>query len=342
MKVGLAFRGRLRDDLGPVGQEIDLTHQALTAWREIQHGIDGEHTDVTAETMDVAGLTKFGGPWQMPIEAVLTPPYTITSDQNNYDLRNLDRAIVVRITTDATRTFTGIATDKDEFRWLMLVNVGNFSFSLAHNSTSSKAQFRIGTPMGATVTVGSGGSVLLWYDRHAGNWRVVAFAGDVEGVVTTSGGIAPDNAQYITAASNSDLSAERVATNTSSIEWDFATAAQAKADLTDTGVTAGTYGSASEIPQITVDIQGRITSATSVAVSGGSGHLHGIDRVLGDGATTTFNLLDVAEYLMLVSVNGAIADPATHTLSTNRDQIVFDTAPGSGQVVVISYVVANL
>lgn len=37
--------------------------------------------------------------------------------------------------------------------------------------------------------------------------------------------------------------------------------------LTTTGVTAFTYGSASQIPQFTVDAKGRITSATSVSLS---------------------------------------------------------------------------
>lgn len=39
-------------------------------------------------------------------------------------------------------------------------------------------------------------------------------------------------------------------------------------ELTDTGVSAGTYGSASQVPQFTVDVDGRITSVTNVAVAG--------------------------------------------------------------------------
>lgn len=38
--------------------------------------------------------------------------------------------------------------------------------------------------------------------------------------------------------------------------------------LTDSGVTAGSYGSASTVPVITVDVNGRITSATTTAVAG--------------------------------------------------------------------------
>ena len=42
-------------------------------------------------------------------------------------------------------------------------------------------------------------------------------------------------------------------------------------DLADTAVTAGTYGDATNSPQITIDAQGRITSAADVAISGGGG-----------------------------------------------------------------------
>ena len=41
--------------------------------------------------------------------------------------------------------------------------------------------------------------------------------------------------------------------------------------LSDTAVTAGTYGSSTMIPQITVDAKGRVTSVTNVAAAGGGG-----------------------------------------------------------------------
>jgi len=41
--------------------------------------------------------------------------------------------------------------------------------------------------------------------------------------------------------------------------------------LANTAVSAGTYGNSTNVAQITVDAQGRITSATNVAVSGGGG-----------------------------------------------------------------------
>jgi len=42
-------------------------------------------------------------------------------------------------------------------------------------------------------------------------------------------------------------------------------------NLADTAVTPGTYGDAANVPQITIDPQGRVTSAVDVPISGGGG-----------------------------------------------------------------------
>lgn len=95
---------------------------------------------------------------------------------------------------------------------------------------------------------------------------------------------APTNAEYITAASSSGLSAERVATNTATVTWDFATAGQAKANVpnlsgTNTGdqtitLTGGVTGSGTGSFAATVvtnaNLTGPVTSvgnATSIAPS---------------------------------------------------------------------------
>jgi hypothetical protein len=78
----------------------------------------------------------------------------------------------------------------------------------------------------------------------------------------------------------------------------------------------------------------------SAPISGG--HVHGLMRIEGDGATDTFNLLDFAEYLEHVAVAGVILDPLTFALSADRSQIVFDAAPGMGDVVTLEYVIAGV
>ena len=50
-----------------------------------------------------------------------------------------------------------------------------------------------------------------------------------------------------------------------------ATSGDATIDLANTAVTPGTYGSATQSPQITVDQQGRVTSVSNVNISGGGG-----------------------------------------------------------------------
>jgi hypothetical protein len=53
------------------------------------------------------------------------------------------------------------------------------------------------------------------------------------GVISSTGSSAPVNAQYLVAAADPTLTAERVATNTATVEWDFTTPGQAKASVAD-------------------------------------------------------------------------------------------------------------
>jgi hypothetical protein len=87
---------------------------------------------------------------------------------------------------------------------------------------------------------------------------------------------------------------------------------------------------------------------TQIAITNGpgsiqiDGHLHGITRQTGDGAAVTFDLSDIAEYLELVSVNGAVLDPLLVTLSSDGSQITLSSAPTAGHVIVITYVIASI
>jgi len=60
------------------------------------------------------------------------------------------------------------------------------------------------------------------------------------------------------------------------------------AKLADTGVSASTYGSATAIPQITVNSQGQITSATTASVTVPTLSYTGLSTSIGDG--TVYNL----------------------------------------------------
>jgi hypothetical protein len=66
------------------------------------------------------------------------------------------------------------------------------------------------------------------------------------------------------------------------------------ATLANSGATAGTYGSSTDIPQIVVDVKGRITSVSNVAVSIPSGSLTFTGDVSGSGSTGSSTALTLA------------------------------------------------
>lgn len=79
-------------------------------------------------------------------------------------------------------------------------------------------------------------------DSGAGDWQECDLGSGVAITGTTlsasgGGGGAPDNAQYLVAASNGTLTAERVTTDTATVAWDHGTAGQAKANVPDGSIT---------------------------------------------------------------------------------------------------------
>lgn len=97
-----------------------------------------------------------------------------------------------------------------------------------------------GTPSMGMIAVDSSDSKLKWYNGSA--WQTVS---NSSGTVTSVSGVAGQ-----TVASG--------------------TASDPIIGLASTGVVAGSYGSASQIPVLSVDAKGRITSASSVSVSDSS------------------------------------------------------------------------
>ena len=90
--------------------------------------------------------------------------------------------------------------------------------------------------------------------------------------------------------------------NTTKLDTDSVTGSKilnatvASADMTTTGVTAGTYGDSTNITQITVDAQGRITTAGNVAISagtiGGGGTANRVARFTASGTIGNANITD--------------------------------------------------
>ena len=87
------------------------------------------------------------------------------------------------------------------------------------------------TAMLADVNVSATDKIWFW-DVSTRQWKLLAIgAGLVINGTTLESTGAPSDAEYIVAAANATLTAERVATNTNSTIWDFATASQAKVSV---------------------------------------------------------------------------------------------------------------
>lgn len=99
----------------------------------------------------------------------VSPPQ-VTADQNNY---TLSEAELVRLSTDASRTFTGFTPPR--LGRFVICNVGSFDVVIAHDSASSDAVNHVLCHTGANITLNPNESVTIIYDFVSSRWRTVGF-----------------------------------------------------------------------------------------------------------------------------------------------------------------------
>jgi len=97
--------------------------------------------------------------------------------------------------------------------------------------------------------------------------------------------------------------------------------------LANTAVTAGTYGSSTQAPVITIDAQGRITSATTQAISGGGG---------GGGSGTSY------EYFKLHYTSGGAIDTTQGTggisnISSNIGNVTVNNSASNSCEIIVDF-----
>ena len=91
-------------------------------------------------------------------------------------------------------------------------------------------------------------------------------------------------------------------------------------DLTTTGVTAATYGSATVVPVLTVDARGRLTSVSNVAITGSGGSSNSFSTVSANGtslvATSSTDTLTIRTTGNVAITADAAGDNMTFDLTT--------------------------
>ncbi|HEX2860691.1 MAG TPA: hypothetical protein VHN79_03585 [Lacunisphaera sp.] len=126
-------------------------------------------------------------------------PAQITGDEDDYTPTGVATAFRLRLSTDASRTLTGLAAGAAR-ELKLLVNVGSFDLVLAHADEGSDPANRFALAGASDVTLSPGAALLIEYDSTSSRWRAIGGTGS--GVVaasdvtfTPAGAIAATNVQ---------------------------------------------------------------------------------------------------------------------------------------------------
>jgi hypothetical protein len=169
-----------------------------------------------------------------------------------------------RGSTAQNNSFTGAAGE-------LSINTSNSTIRVHDGSTAGGSEL-------ATVSYASNVTNFSTGTLSTARLAVSGVSAATYGNATLIPSFTVDTFGRITSASNVAISATVANTNITGLITSAQIASVANTQITGnitasqmapTGVTATTYGGASSIPAITIDAQGRITSASNVAVSAG-------------------------------------------------------------------------
>jgi hypothetical protein len=145
---------------------VDVTVNATTGNHQILMGA----LDAPTFKVGYADGSKFSvadnGSFRL---AGVLSPAQISANQNDYAPTGIENAISLRLNSDASRDITGIATDPDSGRILLVQNVGAQNIVLKNESASSSAAYRLA--LKADITIAANGAAILWYDTTSVRWR---------------------------------------------------------------------------------------------------------------------------------------------------------------------------
>jgi hypothetical protein len=148
-------------------------------------------------------------------------PTQITADQNDYAPSGHAGANVIRISSDATRTITGLAGGSSG-RFLIIRNIGTNSIRFSHESASSTAANRFNftdSVNPAYKTLPPGRSLWLQYEGSTSRWVDVSPLGRTS---ATDIRIGTDDDRYVTAASLVLSANAQVLVDDANVAWPMA------------------------------------------------------------------------------------------------------------------------
>lgn len=263
-------------------------------------------TDVQAYDGDLAAIAGLSGTsgllkktaantWSLDTSAYLTGNQNITlsgditgsgSTSLTTTLANsgVTAGTYTKVTVDAKgRVTTGSSLIASDIPTLNQNTTGTASnvtgtVAVANGGTGSTTASGARTNLGVAI----GSNVQAW---DADLDAIAALAG-TSGLLkkTAANTWSLDTSSYLTGNQTITVSGDASGSGTTSLAL----------TLANSGVSAGTYGNSTNIPQIAIDAKGRITSASNVAVSIPSGSLSFTGDVTGSGSTGSTTTLTLA------------------------------------------------
>jgi hypothetical protein len=121
---------------------------------------------------------------------------------------------------------------------------------------------------------------------------------------------------------------------------------QANTDVTSITATAGVYGNATYVPVITLAANGRISSITNTAISGGGSSPVTIStfNTTANGSTLSYGLgfNPVTANAIFVTIDGVVQPESTYTVNTTANTITFGVEPANTENVrVVAFASTN-
>jgi len=178
MKLGIDNLTQLPWDVRNAIENLEVAIQS--GWG-IQHKGDGSHNAITGTSTTMSGDVTVGGlfRWGTTLwgdRGGVVVPDQLTASVNDYAPRGIDAAWELRLSSDASRTITGMAAPTSNavghYKFLYLRNGGSNDIVLSHNDSSSASANRFSCPGGTNFTLNTADSVWVHYDTRLANWIV--------------------------------------------------------------------------------------------------------------------------------------------------------------------------